>query len=79
MEVVSDEQETAMFQLGPTSEAHITRHLGQRRVDDLLKVDLLVINVEERLARAETSFTIAQRTGRLVTIERLDVEDPEGL
>jgi hypothetical protein len=74
MEAISGEQHAVILQSRPTGKAHITRHLGQRRVDDLLKIDLLVIDVEQRLARAEASLAIAQRTGRFVTVERLDVE-----
>jgi hypothetical protein len=65
--------------LAPTGEAHIARYFWQRRVDDLFKVDFFVVDVEERLARAEARFAIAQRPRRLVAVQWLDIEHLERL
>ncbi|TKW51715.1 hypothetical protein CTA1_8874 [Colletotrichum tanaceti] len=49
-----------------------------RGVDELLKVDLLVLDVEQRLAGTQTGLAVSQRTRRIVPVERFDVEGLEG-
>lgn len=62
-----------------TSEGDFPGNLGKWGVDEFLEVDLLILNVVERLARAKGGFAEAQRTGRLVTVQRLYVEYLEGI
>lgn len=66
-------------EVSSTGEAHIPRHLGERRIDHLLKVYLLVVNIEERLTRAQARLAIPQRSRRFVSVKRFEVEDSEGL
>jgi hypothetical protein len=62
-----------------TCECDLSWHLGERRVDELLEIHLLVLDIVQRLARAQRGFAEAQRAGRLVAIERLYVQYFEGV
>lgn len=64
---------------GPTSKRHLARHLRQRRVDQLLEVDLVVLHVEDGLRLAQTRLAEPQRPAGLVPVERLDVEHAQGV
>ena len=61
-----------------TGKVHVAWHLGQGRIDELLKLDLLVVNVKQRLARPETGLAKAQRSCRVVSVKRLGVEHAQG-
>ena len=61
-----------------TCKVHIARHLGQGRVDELLELHLLVLDVEERLAGPHAGLAVAQRARRVVAVQRLHVQDAEG-
>ena len=46
-------------EVGRTSQRHLTRNFREWRVDELLKIDFLVFNVEERLSGPYRCFTKA--------------------
>lgn len=62
-----------------TCECDFAGHFWQRGVDELLEIDLLILDVVERLAGTQGSFAKAQRAGGFVAVEGLDVQDSEGM
>lgn len=57
-----------------TGKTHVARHLGQRRINELLEIHLLILNVEQRLPRPQARLAVPQRPRRIVPVQRLDVE-----
>lgn len=63
----------------PTCEGRVSGHFGQRRIDEFLKVHLLVFDVEQRLSRSQARLAIPKRSRRLVPVERLNIKHLHGL
>ena len=62
-----------------TGECYFAGYFGQWRVDELFKVDLLVLDVEERLPRPQRGLAKAQRPCRIVSVQRLDLQHAQRL
>ncbi len=63
----------------PTSERHFPGDLGQRRIDQLLKVHLFIFHVEKWLTGAQRCFTESQWPKRFVSIERFHIQIAQGM
>ncbi len=66
-----DMREQKRMKCNHTGHGSLPGHFRQRRVDQLLEVHLLVLDVEERLAGADGRFAEPQRADGLVPIQRL--------
>lgn len=62
-----------------TSERNLPWHLRQRRIDQFLKVDLVIFDVEDGLGLSQAGLSEPQGTRRLVSIQRFDIKDAEGI
>ena len=60
-------------------EGDLSWDLGQWGVDELLEIDFFILDIVQRLARAQRSLAEAQRTGRFVAVERLHIEHLQGI
>ena len=61
-----------------TCEGGVARNLWQRSVNQLLKVDFLILKIVDGLSRTQTRFSKSKWSSRLVAVERFNIEDAEG-
>ena len=57
-----------------TRETYIPRHLRQRRINQPLKIHLLILNIKQRLSRSQTRFPKSKWPSTLIPIQRLDIQ-----
>lgn len=57
-----------------TTKRNLPGHLRQRRINQLLKIHLLILDIKQRLPRPQARLPKPQRPGRLIPIQRLDVQ-----
>lgn len=62
-----------------TGEGNFPRDLWQGGIDQFLKVNLIILDVEDGLGLPQTRLPESQGTRRLVSVEGFDVEDTEGI
>lgn len=62
-----------------TGERNLPWHLWQWGIDQFLKVNLVILDVEDGLGLAQTGLSESQGTRRLVSVQGFDVEDTEGI
>lgn len=60
-----------------TRKRSLPRYLWQRRINQLFKINLVVLHIKQRLARADRRFAKLQRARGLVAVQRFDIQCAE--
>lgn len=58
-----------------TSHRNLPRHFWQWSINQLLKIDFIILHIKHRLPRAKTSFPKPYRAGGIIPVQRLNIQD----